>query len=199
MCLYILRWLHLPPDCVRQTALITHLRRCWMHDSRGTGQRSVFCFMPFTLVPGKTLWFTTITPPRPKKMFYQHWTALLKLTQVGQDIPLITSPLYLHLWIGYHGDFLSQSFSSDHYFLSGLGDATRCLAHSFEQPNWPDQTLGRGYQLDDCLSSVFSVVLAVLLITEIFKSKLNLLSLLILTFFPFLLLLAGDMIITTIH
>lgn len=102
VCPCILRWLCLPPDGVRQTAVISHLRRHWMHDSRGTSHRSVFCFIPSTLVPG-TLWFTTIKHGLhqlcDKRSACVHVLPTLdSITEInsgGSGHPMITSPLHL--------------------------------------------------------------------------------------------------------
>lgn len=95
VCLCILRWLRLPPDSVRQTAVISHLRRRRLPDSGDRAKRLCFALYLSLLFPGSTLiynhhtWFASALWQKLCLVctFYQHWTALLKLTQVGQDIP----------------------------------------------------------------------------------------------------------------
>lgn len=77
-------------------------------------------------------------------VFYQRWMTLLKLTQVGQDIPWL-HPLSMSISGSVTMEMAyPRCLSSDHYFLSGLGTASWRPAHSSVQPNWPNQTLGRG-------------------------------------------------------
>lgn len=70
------------------------------------------------------------------KIGWHYWDLLRKIRASHDYIP---SPF--HLRIGYYGDDLPQSLSSDHYFLSGLVSANCRPAHSV-QPNWPNQMLG---------------------------------------------------------
>lgn len=97
------------------------------------------------LQPSHTVYISSLTKKRVEKEYlckcftkigWHYWDLLREIRASHDYIP---SPF--HLRIGYYGDDLPQSLSSDHYFLSGLVSANCRPAHSV-QPNWPNQMLG---------------------------------------------------------
>ena len=100
-CLCVLRWLYSPPDSIRQTAVISHMRRRWTPDSRATSQRCVLSFQE-TLIWSRRTRFASASC-RKQNLFpcmcYKRWMTLLKLTQVGSGHPVIASPSPSHLLV----------------------------------------------------------------------------------------------------
>lgn len=214
-CLCILRWLRSPPDSVRQTAVISDLRKRQTPDSRDTSQRCVFYSSRSCSWKHSTVWFTTITHGlhqlcgKKKKSACEHvLPALDDITEInsgGSGHPMITSPLNLiyvlvtmvmaypkasHQIIIFSLGLVVRTTIQPTPLCSQTGLIKR-LAADLVSPGSRSPPTESQLLSELC---VFTVVLAVLLIIEIFGNKQHVSSfqLLIWTYY-FLLLLPGDM------
>ncbi len=216
MCLCILRWLHSPPDSVREPAVISHLRRRQTPDSRDTSQRCVFYGPTSRSCSWKhsAVWFTTVTHGlhqlcgKKKSACVHVLPTLDDITEInsgGSGHPTITSPF--HLMSVLVTMVMAYPKVADQIIIFSLGSVVQTtiqptplrsqtslikhLAADLVSPGSRSPPTKSQLLSELC---VFTAVLAVLLIIEIFGNKQHLLSfqLLIWTYY-FLLLLPGDM------